>query len=97
VASVAKDTIWEKQVADDPDDDLDIDLIPWDDQERRSMQCRSCLLPRVFRRRRTRHSLHFLFALGTLGLALPIWGINIILQLLKPWTCSVCGRHQRDN
>lgn len=69
---------------------------PWDDQERRTMLCRRCHLPRVFERRKTRHSFHFMLALGTLGLWLPVWGTVIILQLLKPWKCTACGIHQRN-
>ena len=59
------------------------------------MACRRCELPRVFRRRRIRHALHFALALGTLGAWLPVWGLMIALQRLKPWSCTVCGRHQR--
>ena len=71
--------------------------IPWDDDEHRTLWCRACGLPRVFRRRRIRHSVHFMLALGTVGLWLPVWGIVIILQALKPWTCTACGVHQRHN
>ena len=60
------------------------------------MRCRACHLPRVFRRRKTRHPLHFVLSIGTLGLWLPIWGILILLQALQPWTCTVCGIHQRN-
>jgi hypothetical protein len=94
---VAKDTIWEAKVAADSAGPDDSQPIPWEDQERRAMLCRSCHLPRVFRRRRTHHSIHFILSLITFGVWLPVWGINIILQLRKPWTCSVCGIHQRDH
>ncbi|HEX4084213.1 MAG TPA: hypothetical protein VHY22_04830 [Chthoniobacteraceae bacterium] len=70
--------------------------IPWDDDEHRVMTCHTCKLPRVFNRRKTRHSLHFLLSIGTIGLWLPFWGLLIIHQALKPWTCSVCRRRQRN-
>jgi len=93
---VDKDTIWEaEELGGDAEED-ESPPIPWDDQERRSMRCRKCDLPRVFRRRRTRHSLHFILAIGTLGIWLPVWGILILLQRNKPWTCPVCGVHQRS-
>jgi hypothetical protein len=38
-----------------------------------------------------------LLAIGTLGGWLPVWGIIILLQALKPWNCTVCGVHQRHN
>ena len=69
---------------------------PWDSQERATMLCRDCQLPRVFRRRKIHHSFHFMLALGTLGFWLPVWGVLIVLQWLKPWTCTVCGVHQRN-
>jgi hypothetical protein len=69
---------------------------PWISEENRSMRCRVCQLPRVFHRRRTRHSLHFLLAFATLGIWLPVWGIVIIHHLLRPWTCTVCRTHQRS-
>jgi hypothetical protein len=93
---VEKDTIWEAHVADEPAEIEEPSLVPVDDDERRTMLCRSCRLPRVFRRRKIRHSLHFIFALGTLGLWLPVWGILIVLQRFKPWACTACGAHQRD-
>jgi hypothetical protein len=58
------------------------------------MLCRRCKLPRVFRRRRIRHPLHFLLAIGTLGAWLPVWGVINLMQYLKPWSCTVCGKHQ---
>jgi hypothetical protein len=96
---VDKDTIWEAHGTDEPADlpEEESPLTPVDDQERRTMLCRSCHLPRVFRRRRIRHSLHFVFAIGTLGLWLPVWGLLIILQHFKPWACTVCGVHRRND
>ncbi len=76
--------------ADDPP------LIPPDDNEHRVMFCRSCDIPRVFNRRKTRHRLHFCLSLGTLGGWLPFWGAIILFQRFKPWTCSVCRAHQRN-
>jgi hypothetical protein len=78
------------------DQDADEIPVPWDAEERRTMLCRACHLPRVFQRRKTHHSFHFMLALGTLGLWLPVWGILIILQLLQPWTCTVCRTHQNN-
>jgi hypothetical protein len=95
---VDKDAIWEAHaVAESPDDFEEPSLIPPDDDEHRVMLCRSCRLSRVFGRRKTRHSVHFMLALGTLGLWLPFWGFLIVLQRFKPWTCSACGVHQRDD
>ncbi len=91
-----KDTIWEAHIADEPAGIEEEPLIPPDDHEHRVMLCRSCHLPRVFHRRRTRHSFHFAFALGTLGLWLPVWGIILILHRFKPWACAICGVHQQD-
>ena len=71
--------------------------ILWDPNEYSAMVCRSCGIPRVFRRRRINHSRHLLFTLGTLGLWLPGWGIVILLQPLKAWRCIVCGAHQLHN
>lgn len=71
--------------------------LPWEDHERRTLLCHRCHLPRVFRRRKTRHSLHFILALGTIGLWLPVWGVAILMQILRPWTCTACGSHQRDS
>jgi hypothetical protein len=70
--------------------------MPWDDDEHRVMSCRACGLPRVFTRRKTRHSMHFLISLATLCVWLPFWALVILHQALKPWTCSVCGRRQRN-
>ncbi len=92
-----KDTIWVAHESDDPGDIDEPPPIPSGGDEHRVMLCRRCHLPRVFRRRGTRHSVHFMLALGTLGLWLPVWGIVIIHQRLKPWTCSVCGVHQRND
>ncbi len=69
--------------------------IPWDTNEYRAMVCRTCGVPRVFRRRRMNHSFHFMLALGTLGLWLPVWGIAIIHQSMRAWTCIFCGVQQR--
>jgi hypothetical protein len=94
---VDKDTIWEATASKEkagPDEEPEI---PWKSDENRTMRCRRCHLPRVFRRRKTRHSFHFLLSFATLGLWLPVWGVVIILQLLKPWMCSVCGVHQRKS
>ena len=67
----------------------------WNDHEHRALSCRKCGLPRVFRRRKIRHSIHFMLALGSVGLWLPVWGVMIILGMVRPWTCTVCGGHQR--
>jgi hypothetical protein len=91
---VENDSTPESELASDFDDE-EIPA-PWDTQERATMLRRVCHLPRVFRRRKIHHSFHFMLALGTLGLWLPVWGILIILQLLKPWTCTVCSVHQRN-
>jgi hypothetical protein len=69
----------------------------WIGDEYRALSCQRCGLPRVFRRRRVRHSLHFMLALATVGLWLPVWGLIIILQGFNPWVCTVCGVHQRRN
>jgi hypothetical protein len=71
--------------------------IPWDPNEYSAMVCGSCGRPRVFRRPRIHHSLHFMLALGTLGIWLSAWGVAIILQTFKPWSCTVCGARQRRN
>ena len=92
-----KDATSDTQVAGDPRDADSPPHNPWDDDEHRAMFCRSCGIPRVFRRRKTRHSVHFMLAMGTIGLWLPIWGIAIIFQALKPWTCAVCGAHRWQN
>lgn len=92
---VEKDSIWESTVAVDPEPLDEAPPIPWDAQENRTMLCRRCHLPRVFRRRRIQHSFHFMLALGTIGLWLPVWGVMILLQFYRPWSCSVCGIHQR--
>jgi hypothetical protein len=94
---VDKDTIWEARAPageDTPEEPSP--MPPWEDHERRAMPCRRCQLPRVFRRRKTRHSLHFILSIGTIGIWLPAWGFAILVQFLKPWTCSTCGAHQRD-
>jgi hypothetical protein len=91
---VENDSMRETAVAADQDEE-EIPA-PWDSQERATMLCRDCQLPRVFRRRKIHHSFHFMLALGTLGLWLPVWGVLIVLQLLQPWTCTVCGIHQRN-
>ncbi len=92
-----RDTIRESSPpADEEDPDDPSQALPWEDHERRAMLCRRCQLPRVFRRRKTRHSMHFMLSIGTIGLWLPAWGLAILIQFLKPWTCSTCGAHQRD-
>jgi hypothetical protein len=67
---------------------------PWIGEENRTMRCRNCKLPRVFQRRRIRHSLHFLLAFATLGIWLPVWGLIVTFQLIRPWTCTFCGSNQ---
>lgn len=93
-----KDAISEARSGADADNPEETpDALPWEDHERRTMLCRRCHLPRVFRRRKTRHSLHFVLSIGTIGIWLPFWGIAMLTQWLKPWTCKVCGAHQRDS
>jgi hypothetical protein len=60
------------------------------------MVCRTCGRPRVFRRRRVNNPRHFMLSIGTLGAWLPIWGIILIVQLFKKWTCIVCKSQQRQ-
>ena len=92
-----KDTIWQATAADEGPAEIELPPhVPWDDDEHRTMLCRSCRLPRVFGRRKTQHSVHLMLAFATLGIWLPVWGITVFLQALKPWTCAVCGAHQRD-
>jgi hypothetical protein len=89
---VENETIREAVLAGDAEEALPI---PWDPHEYRAMVCGSCARPRVFRRRRIKHSFHFMLALGTLGVWLPVWGIVIVAHSLKPWTCIFCGVRQR--
>lgn len=98
VSVVEKDTIWETPVAADTVPERgELPPVPWDPNEYSAMWCRPCNRPRVFRRRRINHSRHLLLALGTLGLWLPVWGLILLLQPLRRWTCLVCGGHQRHN
>ncbi len=92
-----KDTTWEAHADGELDEMEEPPLVAPDDHERRVMICRSCHLPRVFRRRKPRHSLHFALSIGTLGLWLPVWGLLIILQRFHAWDCTVCGIHQRND
>jgi hypothetical protein len=73
------------------------EALPWEDHEHRAMLCRRCQLPRVFLRRKARHTFHFMLSLGTIGVWLPFWGVAILMQILKPWTCTVRRAHQRDS
>jgi hypothetical protein len=68
--------------------------IPWDPNEYRAMVCRKCGRPRVFRRPRLNSSFHFMLALGTIGLWLPVWAVAILIHALKPWNCTFCGSRQ---
>ncbi len=90
------DKITTRGAPSDADAEVTPGELPWEDHERRTMLCHKCQLPRVFRRRKTRHSLHFALSIGTIGLWLPAWAIAIAMQFLKPWTCTRCGKHQRD-
>jgi len=94
---VDKVTIREALEPGDPVDAPSTPHLPWDDDEHRAMACRTCGLPRVFRRRKIHHSFHFILAMGTVGAWLPVWGVITVLQCFKPWTCTVCGAQQRDN
>jgi len=71
--------------------------VAWDPNEYSGRVCCFCARPRVFRRSRINHSLHFMLALGTVGIWLLFWGMIILFQFVRPWNCTVCGSRQWRN